>query len=342
LDEVIAMNDLKFAVIGAGFWARYQLAAWGELPGARCVALCDHVRDKAEALANELGITQVYDAAEAMLREVKPDLVDVITDVYTHEPFVEMCARYRIPVICQKPMAPDYETARRMVETCRAAGVPFFIHENFRWQTPIRELKAALESGVIGTPFRARLQFNCSFPVFDNQPFLAELERFILTDVGSHLLDVARFLFGEARSLYCRVHRINDIRGEDVATVVMDMNSVTVTVELSYASRLENESFPETFALIEGARGSIELARGFQMRKTTRDGTSTRRVVPPQYAWADPAYAVVHSSMVPCHENILRGLQGGSAETMGEDNLKTVQLVFAAYESARRNEVVHF
>jgi predicted dehydrogenase len=336
------MSDLKFAILGTGFWARYQLAAWGEVPGAQCVALCDKERGKAEKLAQQFGITQVYDDAEKLLREVEPNFVDIITDVNTHAPFVELCARYQTPVICQKPMAPDLATAQRMVEVCKQANVPFFIHENFRWQTPIRELRKELNTGVISAPFRARLQFNCSFPVFDNQPFLAELEQFILTDVGSHLLDVARFLFGEAQSLYCQTQGINNIQGEDVATVIMNMSDVTVTVELSYASRLENESFPETFALIEGESGSIELSKNFQLKTTTRDGTQSRLVEPPNYKWADPAYAVVHSSMVPCHKNLLRGLQGGYAETTGEDNLKTVQLVFAAYESARRKQVIHF
>jgi D-apiose dehydrogenase len=60
------------------------------------------------------------------------------------------------------------------------------------------------------------------FPVFNNQPFLKELEQFILTDLGSHTLDTARFLFGEASSLYCQTRRIHaDIRGEDVATIMM-------------------------------------------------------------------------------------------------------------------------
>ncbi|HEY0074079.1 MAG TPA: Gfo/Idh/MocA family oxidoreductase [Abditibacteriaceae bacterium] len=336
------MDELKFAIIGTGFWARYQLAAWGEVPGVRCVALCDKERGKAEKLAQQFGITQIYDDAEKLLREAKPNFVDIITDVNTHAPFVELCAKYRTPVICQKPMAPDLATARRMVEVCKEANVPFFIHENFRWQTPIQELRKELDSGIIGAPFRARLQFNCSFPVFENQPFLAELEQFIITDVGSHLLDVARFLFGEAQSLYCQTQRINDIRGEDVATIIMDMNGVTVTVELSYASRLEYERFPETFAVIEGQSGSIELVTNFWLITNTKQGALSRRVPPPDYSWADPAYAVVHSSMVPCHKNLLRGLQGGYAETTGEDNLKTVQLVFAAYESARKNHVIHF
>ena len=38
------MKPLRFAVFGTGFWATYQLAAWREVPGAKCVALCDRIR----------------------------------------------------------------------------------------------------------------------------------------------------------------------------------------------------------------------------------------------------------------------------------------------------------
>ena len=62
---------------------------------------------------------------------------------------------------------------------------------------------------------------------------------------------------------------------------------------------------------------------------------------PPRYAWADPAYDVVHSSIVPCQANILASLRGeGTAETTGEDNLRTVRLVFASYESAQTGKSV--
>ncbi len=45
------MNKLRFALLGAGFWARYQLAAWRELPGVECVAIYNRTRSKAEELA---------------------------------------------------------------------------------------------------------------------------------------------------------------------------------------------------------------------------------------------------------------------------------------------------
>jgi len=65
-------------------------------------------------------------------------------------------------------------------------------------------------------------------------------------------------------------------------------------------------------------------------------------VTPKMYSWVDPDYAVVHSSIVACNRDILKGLRGGHSETTGEDNFKTVQLVWAAYESAATKKIIFF
>lgn len=337
------MKELRFAILGTGFWSQYQLAGWNELPGARCVALYNRTRAKAEKLAARFRIPAVYDDARKLLSTEQLDFIDIITDVDTHPLFVALAAEAKLPVICQKPMAPTLSQARMMLESCKSAGVPLAIHENWRWQTPIRELKAVLESGSIGKVFRARIDYCNSFPVFENQPFLKELQQFILTDIGSHILDVARFLFGEAATLYCQTARVHhDIKGEDVATVMMQMHSgATLTCNMSYASRVEHDRFPETFVLVEGEKGSVELAPDYWLRLTTAEGTKSHRCPPPFYSWADARYALVHSSIVACNADLLRALQTGTpAETSGLDNLKTMQLVFASYDSAARNEVV--
>jgi predicted dehydrogenase len=340
------MAPLRFAIFGTGFWARFQLAAWRELGGAECVALYNRTRAKAEALAAEFGIPRVYDDPAALLDHEQLDFADIITDVDTHSRFVQLAAQRRLAVICQKPMAPTLAEAERMVAVCRDAGVPFFIHENWRWQTPIRQLKRLLDDGRIGWPFRARIDMISGFPVFVNQPFLKDLEQFIITDMGSHTLDVARFLFGEARSLYCQTQRIHsDIKGEDVATIMLSMGDATsVLVQMAYAgNHLERERFPETLIFIEGERGSIELAPDYWLRLTTSEGTHAQRFAPTRYAWADPAYDLIHASIVPCNANLLAALRGEApAETTGADNLNTVRLVFGAYESARTDKVVHF
>jgi predicted dehydrogenase len=340
------VTNLKFAMFGAGFWARFQLAGWKELQRARCVAICDPTVGKAEALAREFGVPAAYsDPQELLLRE-KLNFVDIVTDVGSHSTLVHLAASRKLPVICQKPMAPSLEVAAEMVGACLDAGVPLFVNENWRWQTPIRQVKSVLDSHAIGTPFRARIDMISGFPVFRNQPLLGELEQFILADLGSHLLDVARFLFGEANCLYCQTQHLHPhIKGEDVATVAMRMGGkATVLVEMAYAENpLEHECFPQTLMFIEGDKGSVELCADYWIRVTTSEGTHSKRYPPPRYAWVDSGYEVVQSSIVPCQASLLRALWGeGEPETTGQDNLRTVRLVFASYDSARHNKVIEF
>jgi predicted dehydrogenase len=336
------MDKLRFAIFRTGFWSRLQLAGWQELDGAECVALYNRTPSKAEALARDFGVPAVYDDPIELLRREQLDFVDIITNVETHSHYVNLVAAHKLPVICQKPMAASYDEAEAMVQVCQEQGVPLFVHENWRWQTPIRQVKRALNGGQIDHPFRARIHYCPRLPVFENQPFLKALEQF-MTDMGSHILDVARFLFGEAESVTCHTHRVHqDIKGEDVATVIMHMGSgTTVVCEISYASRTEYQRFPETFITIEGEQGAVTLGADYWVHVTTNEGTFSKRHPPPRYAWADPAYDLIHASPVPCNANNLQALQGAAtAETTGADNLQTVRLIFAAYASAVSGQVL--
>ena len=341
-------QSLRFAMFGCGFWAHYQLSGWQEVEGVECVAVCDPTRGKAEAMAAKFEVPTAYSDADQLLASVQVEFIDVVTDVHSHEALVRKAAEKGLPVICQKPLAPSLEASQRCVAVCRDAGAPLFVHENWRWQRPLREVKSVLDSGRIGTPFRARLDMISGFEVFENQPFLKELDRFILTDLGTHVLDVARFYFGEAEELYCQTHQIHqDIQGEDVATVMMRMNRgrTTVTCNLAYAGNpLEREAFPQTLLFIEGDRGSIELDVNYWLRVTTTEGTLSRRVPPPMFDWVNPDYAVVQSSIVDCHRDLARAIADPRhpAETTGEDNLKTLELVYASYESDEQRRVIQF
>lgn len=340
------MKPLRFALFGAGFWARVQLAAWREVGGVECVAIYNRSREKAEAFARDLGVPAVYEDPVKLLREVRPDFVDNVTEIGGHKPLSLLCAKHRVPCICQKPMAASMADARQMVTAFAKTGTPFFVHENWRWQTPMRVLIETLRSGVIGTPFRARLSFLTGFDVWANQPALRELEQFILTDLGVHLLDTARACFGEAQSLYCQLHKTlaPGVKGDNVATLLMAMGPArtSVVLEIAYAKTpLERERFPQTLAFVEGPLGSIEVADDSWVRVTTKKGTHSRRHAPPHFDWADPSYDLAQSSMVPCHRDLLGALRGeGAAETTGADNLKTMELVFAAYASARKDAVI--
>lgn len=339
------MKKLNFAIFGTGFWANYQIPGWQELPGVECIAAYNRTKSKAEVIAQKFGIAHVYDDPNELLAsEDHLDFIDICTDVDTHLLFTKMAAERGIDVVCQKPMAASLEDARELYAICQHNGVKLFINENFRWQAPIRRVKSAMDSGVIGDVFKARVSFCSAFPVFDNQPFLAELDKFILTDIGSHVLDITRYLLGEVKTLHCLTKRVNPkIKGEDVANCFMEMqNGVHCYVEMSYASLLEKEAFPQTLVLLEGSKGSIKLENDFVLKITTDKGTSSERIKPVMYDWLDPEYAVVHSSIVDAQRNILQGLQGGKAENTGEDNLKTVELVWKSYESAESGDVTRF
>lgn len=339
------MSSLRFALFGAGFWSRYQLAGWGEVEGAECVAVCDPGRSKGEALAAEFGIRAVYvDAAELLANE-SLDFVDIVTDVDSHAPLAMLGAQHELAVICQKPMAPSLLLAGEMVATARSKQTPLLVHENWRWQRPMRKLRSILESGCLGEVVRARIDFANSFPVFENQPALKQLPKFMLTDVGTHLLDATRFLFGEVTELYCQTRQIRqDIAGEDVATVVMRMTSgATVTCNMSYASRWEFDRFPESFVAVEGTMGGVSLGADCEIKVFDERGIYTESARPTHYDWSDPAYALVHSSIVDCQRHLIGALRGEwPAETTGEDNLRTLELVYGAYESAAESRVIKF
>jgi len=340
------MADLRVGIFGTGFWSNFQIPAWFEVGGVKITALYNRTVAKAERVAKNFHLddAHIYGDAEELLRNEKIDFMDIITEIDAHGPLVLLAAKYKLPVICQKPMAPDLATAEKMVEACQTAGVPFFVHENFRWQTPIRALKQTLDEGHIGQPFRAQLSFLTGFPVFENQPLLKTLEHLIIADLGSHQLDLARFLFGEPTRLYCQTNQVHrDIRGEDAATIILDTPShTTVIIRMAYAGNpVESDHFPQTSFFIEGERGTIEFTADYWLRITTRQGTLSRRVPPLHYSWADPNYDVVHASIVPCNADLLKALKGeGKAETTGEDNLKTVRLVFASYDSAASGKTI--
>ena len=166
------MADLRFAVFGTGFWSRYQIPAWFEVGGVDLVALYNRTVSKAEAAAELYGVPSVYGDPEELLRNEKLDFIDIITEAAAHEPLVLLAAQYGIPVICQKPMSGDYAACQRMVRACDDAGVPFYVHENYRWQAPIREVKRIVDEGCIGRLFRGRFQFLHALEpfVWENQP----------------------------------------------------------------------------------------------------------------------------------------------------------------------------
>jgi predicted dehydrogenase len=217
------------------------------------------------------------------------------------------------------------------------------VHENFRWQSPIQAVKAVIDSGEVGAPFFGRISFRSGFDVFSGQPYLAEGERFIIEDLGIHILDIARFLFGDVSMITSRTRRINaKIKGEDVATMLLDHeNGTTSVVDCSYATKLAVEPFPETLVEIDGSEGTVRLAQGYRLTVTGRSGTAERDVSPPLLPWASRPWHNIQESVAAIQQHWADCLRSGrETSTSGADNLKTFALVEAAYTGAASGKPV--
>ncbi len=340
-----ASRPLRFVMCGAGFWSHYQLAAWRELPGAQCVGICDSNLDRAAALANRFGIEVIVRDLTEAEATVPFDFVDIVSSPESHAELVRHASCLGKSVICQKPMTESWSECVALVEYCRDKRTWFAIHENWRWQKPLARVRELIVSGVVGEVFRCHLEMVTGFDVYANQPSLRHVKDFIIADLGCHLIDYARSLFGEAEQVSCQTRRTSpSIAGEDVASLLLSMNDqkTIVTIDMAYArTPIENDAFPQTLLRIEGTLGSIRVCPGYEIRITRCDATEVHCAPPDPYPWIDPKYAVVHSSLVDCNRSLLHALVHRTLPpTSAFDNLRTMQLVFAAYESAKERKCV--
>jgi predicted dehydrogenase len=334
---------LRGTLVGCGFFAQNHLNAWRELDGVDIVAVCDVDAGKASSTANAFGISRAYDDAATMLARERPDFVDIATTVDSHRALVGLAASSGTAVICQKPFATDMSDASAMVAACAAANVPLMVHENFRWQHPLLEVSRVLRSGTIGKPFFGRISFRHDFDVYRTQPYLAEVARFAILDVGIHLLDVARFYFGEARRISCTTARANPrVKGEDVATMLLEHDSgATSIVDCSFHTQLVPNPFPQTLVEIDGTTGSIRLGQDYRMVVVAGGASQASHVDVVPRSWMQRPWHVVQDSVRNIQAHWIECLASKvEPATSGADNLRTLALCMAAYEAAETGRTV--
>ena len=334
---------MRIAVIGCGFFARNHLHAWQAIDGAEVVALCDRDAGALERCGAEFAVARRHADAAALFAEGGFDAVDIATTVGSHRALVEMAARHAVHAICQKPFAATMQDARAMVAAMEASGKVLMVHENFRWQSAVRRVIEAVRGGAIGTPFFGRVSFRSGYDVFAGQPYLAEGERFIIEDLGIHILDIARALFGDVDRIAATTRRVNPaIRGEDVATMLLaHRGGVTSVVDCSYATRRVPETFPESLIEVDGDAGHLRLDAGYRMTVQTAAGSVTHDLQPPLLPWAARPWHNIQESVLAIQRHFVDAVRAGTApETSGRDNLQTLALVEAAYLSAAEGRTV--
>lgn len=336
-------QDKQGALIGCGFFARNHMNAWANLPGARIVAVCDTDHARAVAMSAEFGGPRVYtDAAEMFVAE-DLDFVDVATQSDSHRALVELAVGHARTVICQKPFADTAEDAAAMVSSAEAAQAALIVHENFRWHRSFIVMKEMIEAGRIGTPHTGRFSFRHGYDNYVNQPYLAEVARFAIMDVGLHLFDLARHFMGDVSRISCTTQRLNPIvKGEDAFTALLAHEAGgSSVVDCSFFSRYRPEPFPNTAAVIEGETGTLELDRWNRLTVHSDTGAEVMDVEAEVPSWGARPWHCVQDSVQRFQAHAIEVMNGRAApQPSGAHNLDTVKLALAAYESAETGTTV--
>ena len=329
----------RFALIGCGFFAQNHLQAWAEMPDVELVATCDINPDSAAAAAETFGGTPYTDAAELFAKE-ELDFVDIATTPPTHRMMVELAAQHKVAAICQKPLAWDIDDAQAMVRAMADADLPFMVHENFRFQYPMRKVKEVLDSGVIGRPFFGRISFRTAHDVYAAQPWCMDAERMIIADVSVHQFDLTRFFLGEPDRLFTEAIRVNPkIKGEDVATIVLGLPGATCIVDTSYESSSDHSTYPQTFVTIEGTDGTVTLGPDYHLQVVSPAGVHEEQLVIPEHSWASEPWNCIQDSVVNVQHHWIHWLETGQTpETSGADPLRVLDLTLGAYQSLDTGE----
>lgn len=330
------MGEIRGCVIGAGYFARNHLHAWKDLEGVTIAGVCDIDSRRAEAGADIVGGRAFGDAA-AMLDALKPDFVDIVTTHETHRALVELAVDAGCHVICQKPLALDRDDATAMVDVCGRAGVHFMVHENFRYQAPMQAARRMIDNGRIGRPNYARIQHRHHHDIFSAQPYLRTEPQLAIMDVGVHMLDLARFFMGEVHDLYARTRRVQrELAGEDSVVISLGHDDEAATlVDISFATWMQPDPFPQTLLRIAGDEGTIEIGEGFHMRVSNSRGGENFDVSPKSPAWVRSGDGLIEQSVVAIQQHWLDCLRRDvDPATSGADNLKVLDLAWRAYEEA--------
>lgn len=345
----LGSRPLRVLLAGSGHVAPFHIRGWQALGDVEVAAIAARNGPAARQLASEYGIGAVYGDLAGALAAEAPDIVDIITPPEAHAEQIGLAAAAGAHIICQKPLAADLDGARAMLATVTGAGVRAMVHENFRFRPWFRALADRLRAGDIGQPFYLRSDLRLAGTVTTEshpqrpwslvrQPFFAGLERFLILESMIHQIDVARYLLGEPTSIYARSRRISPhVRGEDLAILHLGFDRVEAVIERSYASKGHaGPPVASETVVVEGDRGTA-FVDGDGVLRILQDMPDGRvESVPP--VDRHDAYAGSYAAAIAHFVDGLR--RGAPFETDFADNLRTLAVTLAAYDSIATGQPV--
>ena len=147
-------GTVKVGVLGAGAWAEFAHCP-GYKRDARCelVAIADPMIERAQAFAEKFNIPNVYSSHEELIACEDIDLVDVCTPSATHFELSWAALQAGKHVLCEKPVAYDFEETRRAAALAKEKGVKTKLGFTFRYSPAMQYMKELIEQDFIGKPF---------------------------------------------------------------------------------------------------------------------------------------------------------------------------------------------
>jgi len=335
----------RAVLVGCGVMGARWAAALNASPlkeRLNLVALVDVDRDVAESVKRANGLSGAIVATDlaTALEQVKADIVFDVAVPAARRDVVLTAFRHGCDVLTEKPMAASMKDAANILAAAQKQGRLHAVMQNRRFKQSIRRIRAFLASGAIGE----LSSMHCDFFIGAHfGGFRDAMEHVLLLDMAIHTFDAARFMSGkDALAVYCQESNPKSswyAHGAAANAIFEMSDAVTFTYRGSWAAEGANTSWEAAWRII-GSRGTLLWDGEDKITVNVVDGTEgffrpLREVTVPD--WSDATVTGEHTSAIA---NFLDALDGGKApESVGSDNIKSLAMVFAAIESARRRQL---
>jgi predicted dehydrogenase len=248
---------LRFALVGAGAIAQSYVAVFTGLRCARIVGVADPYVQRARSVAEALHCP-AFASHDELLGNMDIDAAVICTPPATHlEVGLDLLER-GIPVLCEKPLAPDLASARKLVDASKSAGVPLTMAAKFRYVEDTIRAKSIVDSGDLGEVVLFDNIFASHTPMagrWNADPAVSGGG--VLIDHGTHSVDISRYFLGSITHVNAVApRRVQDLAVEDTAQMfIRSSDGVYGTIDLSWSIDMETDSFVSIY----GSEGTIKV-----------------------------------------------------------------------------------
>lgn len=171
----------------------------------KLVSICGRTEARVREVARGFGFKNFCTDWKNVTRDPEVEIIDNTLPTDSHcEPLIEAVEMGK-HVICEKPLARNYEEALRMYKAVRKSGVVHGIGFNYRWVPAIRQAKKLIDEGYLGKimTFHGGYKQDYGISLPWNWRVRREKSGYgALGDLGSHILDLARFLVGDVKKIF--------------------------------------------------------------------------------------------------------------------------------------------